>query len=609
MIVVAATSLSLTTASTAQAGAVLRVAPGATGDCVRSACGSIAEAVAKATEGGTIELAGGTYAKQRVAVPRGRSNRNVVVRPTPGAAVTLKGLDVSSPSVTFAALRVRGALHLLPGADHVRLEALTVAGPTFVVGAHDVTLVGNRLAPGPDDDALQIKPPLTGGQSPRRVLVEGNELGPALRRPGSDHHSDSLQVLGVEGLTLRGNLIHEAHSLSVLLKPDMGMIRDVDVVDNVVARCAPRREECGGWFGLMVETAAYPIRDLRVSQNTIAGASLRSVPGLVVRRNVFSERSLGSPEVRDNLVHVDSLNLDASNLRGVPVFAPDGMTLAPGAPGAGWGARMIVPHHTAGLTWMQSATVFPDVGRGGWLDEPVRWLVEHAITTGDARGLFRPSEPVSRGQMSAFLWRLMDQPAVARSHGMGDVPAEAYYGQAVRWLVASEDAPSAWRRVGSPRVDHVTRAQMATFLWRLVGAPSGAPGHGFRDVGPEHPSGSAIAWLRGSGVTTGVAEDRFDPSGTVTRGQMAVFLPTASGPAVICGRPRRPFRALSSCAELPYPVPHPGSPWPPGGAGGIVPGFGWFTRRWPASVRFTRSAGSRDATPRVEPTPAATRPR
>ena len=72
--------------------------------------------------------------------------------------------------------------------------------------------------------------------------------------------------------------------------------------------------------------------------------------------------------------------------------------------------------------------------------------------------------------------------------------------------------------------EFVTRAQMATFLWRMCGEPAPAARSGFVDV----PAGSfferAVAWMAELGITTGVSPTRFAPLDRIRRGEMATFL-------------------------------------------------------------------------------------
>jgi hypothetical protein len=68
----------------------------------------------------------------------------------------------------------------------------------------------------------------------------------------------------------------------------------------------------------------------------------------------------------------------------------------------------------------------------------------------------------------------------------------------------------------------VTRGQMATFLARELGlAPRS---EGFSDVSSSHPHAGSIGALAATGITTGCGGDRFCPESSVTRAQMATFL-------------------------------------------------------------------------------------
>jgi subtilisin len=117
---------------------------------------------------------------------------------------------------------------------------------------------------------------------------------------------------------------------------------------------------------------------------------------------------------------------------------------------------------------------FRDVPRGSWYDLPVRWLAAEGITQGmGGPGLFSPSVEVTRAQMAAFLWRAAGSPTGYPDHGFRDVPRGSWYDLPVRWL-AAEGITQGMGGPGlfSPSVE-VTRAQMAAFLWRAAGEPRG----------------------------------------------------------------------------------------------------------------------------------------
>jgi hypothetical protein len=185
---------------------------------------------------------------------------------------------------------------------------------------------------------------------------------------------------------------------------------------------------------------------------------------------------------------------------------------------------------------------FGDVPVGAFYEVAVGWLKEFGITTGfgGSTTVFAPDVVVTRGQMAAFLHRMMDEP-VGPPHGFGDVPDGSFYAQAVGWL---REAGITTGFGGSNSVfapdEPVTRGQMAAFLHRMSGEPPPSLPHGFGDV----PVGAfyevAVGWLKEFGITTGFGGSTtvFAPDVVVTRGQMAAFLhrlasnPTAWAPGV-----------------------------------------------------------------------------
>lgn len=73
--------------------------------------------------------------------------------------------------------------------------------------------------------------------------------------------------------------------------------------------------------------------------------------------------------------------------------------------------------------------------------------------------------------------------------------------------------------------DAMTRAQFVTVLWRMAGRPEGAAEPPFTDTGGEIAEfRAAIAWGYDRGYINGVSEDRFEPSGLLTREQAMKIL-------------------------------------------------------------------------------------
>lgn len=170
-----------------------------------------------------------------------------------------------------------------------------------------------------------------------------------------------------------------------------------------------------------------------------------------------------------------------------------------------------------------SGDEFTDVPAGAYYAEAVAWLKAEGITTGTSPTTYSPDQVVTRAQMAAFLHRLVGEPGGNPAHGFSDVPSGTYYSEAVRWLKNEGITTGTSATTYSPG-DVVTRAQMAAFLWRLAGEPGGNPAHGFSDVPDGSYYAEAVRWLKAQGITTGTSPTTYAPDDVVTRAQMAAFL-------------------------------------------------------------------------------------
>ena len=69
----------------------------------------------------------------------------------------------------------------------------------------------------------------------------------------------------------------------------------------------------------------------------------------------------------------------------------------------------------------------------------------------------------------------------------------------------------------------MTRAQAVTFQWRAAGAPAAA-GSSFADVPADAYFANAVAWAVANGITNGTSSTTFSPDAVVTRAQAVAFL-------------------------------------------------------------------------------------
>ena len=169
-----------------------------------------------------------------------------------------------------------------------------------------------------------------------------------------------------------------------------------------------------------------------------------------------------------------------------------------------------------------------DVPAQAFYAKAVRCLVHRRITTGIAGqpDRYGPDRVVTRAQMATFIWRLAGQPTPTRRNSFSDVPAGTWYTAAATWL--AERGITTGVNGDPTRFAPdlpVTRGQMAAFLWRFANSPKVAPGRA-GDVSRSAYYARAVDWLSARRITTGVNGDptRFAPDMTLTRGQMAAFL-------------------------------------------------------------------------------------
>ncbi|MDW3221237.1 MAG: S-layer homology domain-containing protein [Acidimicrobiales bacterium] len=158
-----------------------------------------------------------------------------------------------------------------------------------------------------------------------------------------------------------------------------------------------------------------------------------------------------------------------------------------------------------------------------WQREAVAWLVGNDITTGVSPTRFDPDAALTRAQAATMIWRLVGSPPPPNdAPRFDDVPAGAYYEQAVRWMARYGVTTGTSANHFSPNAP-ATRAEFVTFLWRLVDEPTVNAPMPFGDLTATWQVG-AVRWAAHTAITTGTSSNTFAPDATVTRGQAAALL-------------------------------------------------------------------------------------
>ncbi len=165
---------------------------------------------------------------------------------------------------------------------------------------------------------------------------------------------------------------------------------------------------------------------------------------------------------------------------------------------------------------------FADVSTDAYYYEAVKWAAENSITGGVGSGLFGPDDPCTRAQIVTFLWRAAGSPVVNYAMNMTDVAEDAYYAEAVRWALSEGITTGTGENRFSPDAP-CTRGQAVTFLARALNAKA-AGAASFSDVPADAYFAQAVAWAAENGITTGVGENRFAPEDPCTRAQIVTLL-------------------------------------------------------------------------------------
>ena len=201
---------------------------------------------------------------------------------------------------------------------------------------------------------------------------------------------------------------------------------------------------------------------------------------------------------------------------------------------------------------MASAVSFSDVPAGEWFVPYVEWVSENGVMQGTGGGNFSPNQPMTRGQLVTMLWRMVGEPSASGNHFV-DVASGRFYTTAVYWAADVGITQGVSENRFAP-YENITREQFATFLHRFADTPTAnTPSHwsNFSDRGLNAPfADMALRWATYHGIVTGTSATTLSPQGMATRAQGAAMLMR--------------FDGLGGTVPSPSPSPSPSpTPTPP----------------------------------------------
>ena len=168
------------------------------------------------------------------------------------------------------------------------------------------------------------------------------------------------------------------------------------------------------------------------------------------------------------------------------------------------------------------STGFADVPANAFFADAVKWAVDKGVTNGLTETMFGPYEPCTRGQIITFLWRAAGSPEPKTAVSFADVPAGSYYAKAVAWAIENGITNGVTETTFAPDAT-CTRGQGVTFLYRALKGSAGATSS-FVDVPTNAFYADAVGWAVSGKVTDGTSNTTFSPDDNCTRGQIVTFL-------------------------------------------------------------------------------------
>ena len=167
---------------------------------------------------------------------------------------------------------------------------------------------------------------------------------------------------------------------------------------------------------------------------------------------------------------------------------------------------------------------FTDVHAEDYYYDAVLWAAQEGVTGGTSDTLFAPNAGCTRAQAVTFLWRAAGSPEPKSADlPFTDVPADAYYAKAVAWAVENNVAKGVSETAFAPDTS-CTRAHIVTFLWRAQQSPASGGENPFADVPAAAYYYNAVLWAVENDVAKGVSETAFAPNDNCTRAQIVTLI-------------------------------------------------------------------------------------
>ena len=169
-------------------------------------------------------------------------------------------------------------------------------------------------------------------------------------------------------------------------------------------------------------------------------------------------------------------------------------------------------------------TGYSDVDADAWYADAVGYVRGNGLMGGTSGTQFEPDAGMTRAMLATVLYRAAGSPAVSGTDSFTDTAAGTWYSDAVVWA-SSQGLVTGYGDGTFGTDDPVAREQIAAILWHYAGSPAADAGASFADESAISAyAAQAVDWARGAGIVGGKEGNRFDPAGSATRAEVAAIL-------------------------------------------------------------------------------------
>ena len=154
------------------------------------------------------------------------------------------------------------------------------------------------------------------------------------------------------------------------------------------------------------------------------------------------------------------------------------------------------------------------------------YLTAKGVVKGyDKQTKFKPANECTRAQMVTFIWRLMGEPEPkTKTCKFSDVKTKDYFYKACLWGNENHIVEGYKDGTFGPKIV-CARRHAVTFLWRLAGQPAPkTKTNKFKDVKEKDYFYKATLWASENKILAGYKDGTFKPNGDCLRRQMVTFL-------------------------------------------------------------------------------------